>query len=188
MGRDAMNDYIKKRYNSWLDYSKYQCRLAGITEEAIDVLNEVLCMLLEKPKHTVLHLLNSPHDKYTELDFYVLKMIKLNVTSPTSPYQHKYKPIPKDDNVDWQHLNVVDETEVDEEDKSSYIRNRLQEIRDTLSELNLSEKAVKVFTWKFFAGESFSDWPGPEGRKELYTVYKRVFKAILEKRKGRLLF
>lgn len=188
MESNAVNNYIKKRYNRWLDYAKYHCSLAGISDEATDILNEVLCMLLEKPKHTVLHLLNSPHDKYTELDFYVLKMIKLNVTSPTSPYQHKYKPIPQDDNVDWQHLNIVDEAEEDEEDKSSYIRNRIQEIRDTLSELNLSEKAVKIFTWKFFAGESFSNWPGPEGRKELYTVYKRVFKAILDKMAGNILF
>lgn len=189
MGSDAVNDYIKKRYNRWLDYAKYHCSLAGISDEATDILNEVLCMLLEKPKHTVLHLLNSPHDKYTELDFYVLKMIKLNITSPTSPYQHKYKPIPRDSRVNWQRLNIAEEPEEEGEvDNSSYVRSRLQEIRDTLSELNFSEKAIRIFTWRFFAGESFDSWPGPEKKRELYTVYKAVFRAILEKREGKLLF
>lgn len=188
MGHDAINDYIKKRYDRWLDYAKYHCLLTGISDEATDVLNEVLCMLLEKPQKFLLHLLNSPHDKYTELDFYVLKMIKLNVTSPTSPYQHKYKPIPKDDDVDWQHLNISNETEEEEEDKISYVCSRMQEIRNILKELNFSEKAVRIFTWKFFAGESFADWPGPESKKELYRIYKDVFQSILGHRKGLLLF
>lgn len=188
MGSDAVNDYIKKRYNRWLDYAKYHCSLAEIPNEAVDVLNEVLLMLLEKNRDIVLRLLNSPRDKYTELDFYVLKMIKLNVTSPTSPYQFKYKSIPIDDKVDFRQLNIIEEPEDEEEDKSSYIRNRFQEIRGILEELNFSEKAVRIFTWRFLAGESFDSWPGPEKKRELYAVYKAVFRAILEKREGNLLF
>lgn len=190
MGSDAVNVYIKKRYDRWLDYSKYYCSLAEMPDEAVDVLNEVLLMLLEKPRDIVLRLLNSPRDKYTELDFYVLKMIKLNVTSPTSPYQHKYKSIPKNDNVNWQRLHIVEDPEEGEreEDKSSYVCRRFQEIRDILDELNFSEKAVRIFTWKFFVGESFADWPGPEKKRELYAVYKAVFRAILDKKEGKLLF
>lgn len=189
MGSDAVNDYIKKRYNRWLDYAKYHCSLAEIPNEAADVLNEVLLMLLEKPRDIVIRLLNSPRDKYTELDFYVLKMIKLNITSPTSPYQFKYKPIPQDSHVNWQQLNVTEEDEGEEdEDKSSYVRRRFQEIRDILDELNFSEKAVRIFTWRFLADESFDSWPGPEKKRELYAVYKAVFRAILDKKEGKLLF
>ena len=31
-----------------------------------------------------------------------------------------------------------------------------------IDQLGLSEKAKRIFAWKFFAGESFADWPGPE--------------------------
>ncbi|MRY06769.1 hypothetical protein EAJ14_03655 [Parabacteroides distasonis] len=63
----------------------------------------------------------------------------------------------------------------------------MQDIRDIINQLGLSEKAKRIFAWKFFAGESFADWPGPESRKELYEIYKSVFKAVMEKREGRLL-
>lgn len=57
-----------------------------------------------------------------------------------------------------------------------------------IDQLSLSEKAKRIFAWKFFAGESFADWSGPESKKELYEIYKRVFKAILDKKDGKLLF
>ena len=158
-----------------------------MTDEAIDVLNEVMCMLLQKPPEHLSRLMEAKQGKYTELDFYILQMIKLNVTSDTSPYRHKYKPIPVDENVDWRRLNIIDEQE-EEPDKNEYIRERLQEVREILDSLDISEKAVKIFTWKFFAGESFADWPGAESRKELYETYKSVFNAVMDKKEGRLLF
>lgn len=187
MASEALNKYIEKRYDRWLDYAKYHCSLAGMTGEAIDVLNEVMCMLLQKDPDYISRLMNSKQGKYTELDFYILQMIKLNVTSDTSPYRHKYKPIPADDNVDWRRLNIIDNQE-EEPDKNEYIRDRLQEVREILDSLEISENAIRIFTWKFFAGESFADWPGPESKKELYEIYKRVFKAILDKKEGKLLF
>ena len=48
MASEALNKYIEKRYDRWLDYAKYHCSLAGMADEAIDVLNEVMCMLLQK--------------------------------------------------------------------------------------------------------------------------------------------
>ena len=57
-----------------------------------------------------------------------------------------------------------------------------------IDQLGLSEKAKSIFAWKFFAGESFADWPGAENRKELYEVYQKVFNAILDQKKGMLLF
>ncbi len=187
MASEALNKYIEKRYDRWLDYAKYHCSLAGMTDEAIDVLNEVMCMLLQKSPEYLSRLIEAKQGKYTELDFYILQMIKLNVTSDTSPYRHKYKPIPVNENVDWRRLNIIDEQE-EESDKNEYIRERLQEVREILDSLDISEKAVKIFTWKFFAGESFADWPGPESRKELYETYKSVFNTVMDKKDGRLLF
>ena len=187
MASEAVNKYIEKRYDRWLDYAKYHTPLAGIGDEARDVLNEVLAMLLEKPEAETERMLGSKQGKYIELDFYILQMIKLNATSDTSPYRHKYKPIPVDGNVDWCRLNIVDEEE-EEEDRKEYVLDRFHEVWQIMESLGLSEKTVKVFTWKFFARESFADWPGKEGKKELYRIYKDVFQSILDRRKGRLLF
>ena len=158
-----------------------------MTDEDIDVLNEVMCMLLQKPSGHLSRLMEAKKGKYTELDFYILQMIKLNVTSDTSPYRHKYKPIPVDENVDWRRLNIIDEPD-DSPDHTEYIRERMQDIRNIIDQLSLSEKAKRIFAWKFFAGESFADWPGPENRKELYETYKSVFNAVMEKKDGKLLF
>lgn len=187
MSSEALNKYIGRRYNRWLDYSRYHCSHAGILGEEIDVLNEVLVMLLEKSGENVEHMLNAKHGKYTELDFYILQMIKLNVISETSPYRHKYKSIPVDDSVDWSRLFIIDESD-DEYDRAGYIQEKMQAVRNILEDLHLSDRAKQIFSWKFFAGESYTDWPGPEKEKELYAVYKAVFRAILEKRNGRLLF
>lgn len=187
MANEVLEKYIGKRYDRWLDYARYHCSLSGMIGEEIDVLNEVLVMLLEKPEPYVLRLLESRQGKYTELDFYILQMIKLNITSDTSPYRHKYKPIPVDENVDWRRLKIVDDQE-EERDRSGYVYARMGEVRDIMSELRLSEKAKRVFIWKFFAGESFADWPGKESKKDLYIIYKGVLKAIMDKISGKLLF
>lgn len=187
MASEALNKYIEKRYDRWLDYAKYHCSLAGMNDEAIDVLNEVMCMLLQKAPEYLSRLMESKQGKYTELDFYILQMIKLNVTSDTSPYRHKYKPIPVDENIDWRRLNIIDEPD-DGMDRSEYIREHMQDVRDMIDQLGLAEKAKRIFAWKFFAGESFVDWPGPESKKELYTIYKSVIKAIKDKVSGKLLF
>lgn len=187
MASEALNKYIEKRYDRWLDYAKYHCSLAGMDGEAVDVLNEVLCMLLQKDQDNLTRMMEAKQGQYTELDFYILQMIKLNITSDTSPYQHRYKSVPVDDNVDYRRLNVADEPD-EEQDRSEYICDRFREVRDIVASLGLSERAQQIFTWKFFARESFADWSGPESKKELYDVYKKIFRIILDKKDGRLLF
>ena len=65
MASEALNKYIKKRYDRWLDYAKYHCSLAGMSSEAIDVLNEVMCMLLQKPLEHLSRLMEAKQGKYT---------------------------------------------------------------------------------------------------------------------------
>ena len=94
MASALVEKYIGRRYERWLDYAVYHCGLAGIPDEANDVLNEVLCSLLQKDDAKLQQLLSAKKNGCTELDFFVLKMIKLNVTSDTSPYRSKYRPNP----------------------------------------------------------------------------------------------
>ncbi len=182
-----INNYIEKAYSRWLDYSKYHCSCAGIEDEAVDVLNEVLCDLLQKPDKKLMDLYARKSGKYTELDFFVLRMIKLNATSPTSPYRHQYKSIPVDVNVDYTRLDIEDE-EYSDYDRPGEILEKTQTIRKILDELNLSYKARRVFSFRFFEGERFCDWPGKESEKELFDIYYRVVDLVKEKLNNKTLF
>lgn len=182
-----INDYITKRYPRWLDYSEYHCSCAGIGDEAIDVLNEVLCDLLQKPEEKLLSLLEKKSGQYTELDYFVLRMIKLNATSPTSPYRHQYKSLPVDGNINYTMLDIEDE-EYSDHDRPGEILEKTQKIRIILDELNLSDKAMRIFCFRFFEGERFCDWPGSENEKELFDAYYKVVGLIKEKLNNKTLF
>lgn len=182
-----INKYIEKAYSRWLDYSKYHCSCAGIDDEATDVLNEALCDLLQKPEKRLLDLYGKKSGQYTELDFFVLRMIKLNATSPTSPYRHKYKPLPVDGNIDYARLDIEDE-EYSDYDRPGEILEKTQAVRKILDKLNLSDKAKRVFCFRFFEGEMFSDWPGLESEKELFDTYYKVVGLIKEKLNNKTLF
>lgn len=190
MAKEIINKYISERYERWLDYARYHCSHAHMDDEAIDVLNEVLAMLIEKCDTNQEHILNlyeSKKGKYRELDFFVLQMIKLNIQSPTSPYRHKYKPIPVDANVDIQRFDIIDE-EDQEQDRSGEILQKMQKVRSIFESLQLSKKAKRVFSWKFFEGNSFSEWEGSEEKKDLYDIYNGVLELIKNKLNNRELF
>jgi hypothetical protein len=42
MASEALNKYIEKRYDRWLDHANYCCKISGLSSEGQDVLNEVL--------------------------------------------------------------------------------------------------------------------------------------------------
>lgn len=188
MGLEVIDKYIEKAYSRWLDYSKYHCSCAGIEDEAIDVLNEVLCDLLQKPAEKLLSLLNKKSGQYTELDFFVLRMIKLNATSPTSPYRHRYRSLPVDGSVDYTHLEIEDHEEDDDIDRPAEILEKTNTVRKILDDLSLSDKARRVFCFRFFEGERFCDWPGSETEKELFDAYYKVVSLIKDKLNRKTLF
>ena len=177
MASEAVNNYITKRYERWLDYSLYHCGLAGISDEATDVLNEVICSLLQKQSKLLDKLLDTKKNGYTELDFFVLKMIKLNASSPTSQYRSRYKPLPVDDNVDYSRLDIEDIPD-DSVDRNAEILDRLHLVRDTFESLELGDLAAQVFEFHFFQDGNFSEWEGPETLKQLYEIYNGVQELI----------
>ena len=188
MAMKKVRDYIEKRYQGFLDYSEYHCSCAGIADEAVDVLNEVLCSVLQKTESKLIELYGEKKpDGYRELDYYILRMIKLNVTSPTSPYQHKYRSLKIDRNVDYSKLEIED-VEDDERDRAQEILDKVHIVRKVLEEIMISEKAKEVFEYRFFGGGIFSRWAGPEKDKELYEIYNRVVKLIKQKLNDKTLF
>ncbi|NLO71982.1 MAG: hypothetical protein GX102_13765 [Porphyromonadaceae bacterium] len=180
-----INNYISKRYERWLDYSEYHCTHAGIADEALDVLNEVLCSLLQKNEKFLLSLLHKKSGQYTELDYYVLRMIKLNATSLTSPYRQKYSAIPRDENgYCFENIPDVDYEEVD---TPAEIMRMTNKVREAVEALNLSEKHRKIFDFKFFQAESFRDWKGTESISELYKEYNRILELVKSSVHGEML-
>ena len=187
MASVLIEKYIAKRYSRWLDYSAYHCSLAGIPEDSYDVLNEVLCALLQKDSDKLEQLLGTKKDGYTELDFFVLRMIKLNATSETSPYRSKYKPIPSDMNVDYSKLEIEDIHD-DVPDKNSILLEKYNKVREALNGLDLNPKAKRIFEFRFFEDENFADWQGSESLKQLYEIYNRVQELIKKKIFGESIF
>lgn len=187
MASAEVNNYIGKRYEKWLDYSLYHCSLSGIPDEANDVLNEVLYSLLQKKDNLLNKLFQTKSNGYTELDFFVLKMIRLNASSPTSQYRSRYKPLPSDENVDYTRLEVEDVAE-ESEDKNIILLERLHQVREVFESLDLSTLAARVFEFHFFQDGNFSEWDGPETLRQLYEIYNGVLELIRKKIAGESIF
>lgn len=187
MATEAINNYITKRYERWLDYSRYHCGKAGIPYEASDVLNETLYSLLQKPDSLLTDLLSMKNGNQTGLDYFVLKMIKRNVLSPTSQYQNKYKPFPTDENTDYTRLEI-EEFSDEPNDRSAEVLAKFRKVREIFENLNLSPLAARVFEFHFFQDRSFREWKGKETRKQLYAIYNGVHELIYWKISGESIF
>lgn len=182
-----LNNYISLRYERWLDYAKYHCRLRKMDGEEYDVLNEVLTSVLQKDPDKLIKLMNTPKDGYTELDWFVLATINRNITSPSSPWQQKRVCRNIDRNIDYTRISKID-VEEEEEDRAETILNKMRRVRDILDNLKLSEIAKKIFAFKFFNGEPLSAWKGNEDKAFVYSTYNQVEQMVKEKLKGGLLF
>ncbi len=68
---EDVRSYITKRYERWLDYSKYHCAMQGMAGEEVDLLNEVMINLLEKSEEKLLELYSKKHKQYRELDYFI---------------------------------------------------------------------------------------------------------------------
>lgn len=53
MASEALNKYIEKRYDRWLDLANYCCNISGLPGEGRDVLNEVLAGICENPSDKI---------------------------------------------------------------------------------------------------------------------------------------
>lgn len=190
MASEEVNNYITKRYSKWLDYSSYQCTRAGIPNESLDVLNEALMSILQKPPELLSELLESKKNGHTALDYFILAIIKRNATSPTSEYQNRYSPIPVDENVDYNQLEIEAQpnNQEEQEDINDIMLDKFHRVREAFDSLGLSPLASRVFEFHFFQDESFLDWPGPESKKLLYEIYNGVRDLIRRKIFGESIF
>ena len=170
--------YINKRYDRWLDYSEYHCEKAGLKGEAGDVLNVVLLSLIQKDENSLLELFRRKKGQYSELDFYVLRMLKFNCVSDTAPYRAKNKPMPVDANVDPFKLDLIDEQSVSPDLPGEYLE-KYQTVCRIAERLDLDKTEKEVFQHAFILGEPIADMiEYSKMKKELYNYYKAIKMAI----------
>lgn len=184
MASFELNNYITKRYERWLDYARYHCGRLGMAGEATDVLNEVLCCLLQKEEGQLSGMLRCHKGGYTALDWFVLRMLKTNIVSESSPYRQKRICRNVDRGVDVYTLNIKEDEVGYEEDPSEKIFKQMAAVREAVEHLGLSPKAKQIFHYRFFCGDSFADWKGSEGKKKLYDTYNKVMELVKQELKG----
>ena len=160
-----------------MDYAKYQAHLAGIADQAGDILNTVLESLLKKDPEQINSLLQKKKGPYTELDFFILRMIKLNAHSPTSPYRHQTRTVPTDANIDPISIEREDALE-DDPDRQADILEKCHTAREILEEIDIPQRDKDIFSWKFFSDNALRSWPGEESYSSVCATYNRV-KALM---------
>ncbi|MGC9354546.1 MAG: hypothetical protein ACP5D9_11950 [Mariniphaga sp.] len=179
-GKEEIRLYTNSRYPRWLDYARYHSSLAGIPDEAADVLNEVLLSLFSKEPQFQERLFKTKKGQYKELDFFVLRMIKLNAHSMTSPYRYKTRyAVPMVFNPNFSRINIED-IEDDQTDTAAETLRQYRLVRYVFSGLDLDEVERRIFEFRFIERNSFSEWPGPESRNKMYGTFYMVLDSIHE--------
>jgi len=189
----TIRNYISRRYPRFAEYAEYHASLAGLDQQGPDVLHEVLISILLKDEDRLFNLYGTKKkDGYREIDYYILRMIKLNCHSMTSPYRYKIRQPHIDSNASTNDLSMHDmggenfiasyayqEYSEDDSDPTELVTLRFQIIRDILAGTEFSEKERNVFTWKFLADNPWGKWEGPETKDYLNKTYKSAKKKVV---------
>lgn len=172
--KNRLYDYIAHAYPRWVEYASYHVRQSRLAIDPAEVVNDVLCMLLERDRPKLERMIKDRSRERTELDFYVMRIVKISIHSPRSPFRYQR----------GQHCTVrLDEgcrplpvaaPEFDQEDAYTQVR----QVFDTLQ---VSELSKRIFAWRVFEGKSFAEWPGPESQKLLYDTFNRILLIISAK-------
>ena len=84
---ELINAYISFRYPNWTDYARHQCKVQHLEGWADDLMNDIIADLLKKPEMKIEGMISRITKKIvngrptTELDKFVLTMIKINAQS-----------------------------------------------------------------------------------------------------------
>lgn len=174
-----INEFINKRYESWLDYATYHASRAGILELAGDLLQEVIIMLLEKDEAFLIELMEREKGEYREMDFYVLKLIKTNAHSPTSPFRYKEQKQKIDRNTQPERLELFDE----DGDNIGYEAelSRVEDVKKAIDECFIDGEAKQVFEHRFFNGGDLGEYESRKTKKELHSLYLKTLRLVRDR-------
>lgn len=174
-----ITSHLERQYSEFLGYAELYCNQAKRSSEAVDVLHFSWIQLHEKveakPEY-FLNLLRRKNKKgVSEIDFFFKTIIRRNIQSPRSDYNYKLMHHRMHEHQDANiEIRSVQDKEADNYDKSEYIRNGYQKIRDALDNSLINGFPRKVFEWKYFHDRSLDEWEGPESRTKLYETLRKV--------------
>ena len=142
--------------------------MQGMAGEEVDLLNEVMLNLLEKSEEKLLGLYNKKHEQYRELDYFVLRMIKMN------------EPLPVDANINYSQLEVED-LEEDEKDRAGVILEKTRIIREAVESFEdyMDPVDLDAFYFRYFDGELGTNWR-EESSKICYDRSYKVLTSVRE--------
>lgn len=148
--------YVNRAYARLLDFSTYHCRKQGLVGEEVDVLNEAFIDLLKKDETYLLKMLSKRgKNGYTELDYYILKLIRTYTMSETAPYKHKYRSrTPKDENRDLSRLDLIDNEYDDATNESTIKAKRAAVLRHIIDNLPIDELERNIACCVLISGET----------------------------------
>lgn len=180
MEQKNLNEYITEAYARWVEYAYFHVRQTGLQINPSEVVNDILCSFLERDTSKLERMVNTPANGATELDFFILRFIKISIHFPHSSFryqrgQHCTTSLSED------LLNMPDETTSNDKDEIHLM------IWNALGEIEASITAKQIFIWKFFDGNSLSQWPGRENKKFVYRSYHDVLIAVIRQIKVKLI-
>ncbi len=162
--------YLEQHYKQWLSYARFHCRHIQFIDEPADLLHEVLICLLTTNKVLIPKLYcHKEENGERALHKYVLKMIKLNVYSPSSPYQRKLKA---------ERLELTSLQKVKQD--TNYLAARYDELKQRMQRLHLTEDEQRLMLWRL-GGESLQSFPTKMPRHKVYRQFARVFNKLAVK-------
>lgn len=178
---EEVKKYISTRYQRYLDYADYHSSLAGLDQQGSDVLHEVIISVLEKDEQMVIDLYNAVKKQYRELDFYILRMVKLNCHSKTSPYRWRYRQPDLDDNLITSEIQELEQkVEQPEINRDELTCSRYEVIREVLDSMDHYTEAEKeIFRWKFFHGNTWRQYQGDVSKDNLQKIYKAILRDVI---------
>ena len=169
-----LNKYITTHYPQWVEYAAYHVRHSRLPIVPAEVVNDVLCPLLERDMAKLERLMNARNKDGTELDFFVMRIIKISIHSPRSPFRYQRGQHCTDRLEDSIRTLMVPTPDFDQDD--AYMQ-----VRQVFDTLQVSELSKRIFAWRFFEGKSFAEWPGAESQKFLYDTFNRILLIISAK-------
>ncbi len=179
---EDVKKYISTRYQRYLDYADYHASLAGLDQQGPDVLHEVVISILEKDEKEMTDLLHRKKisQGLREIDFYILRMIKLNCHSKTSPYRYRYRFPVQDGNLSTEDLKEKPVEHYDHMDSEDLTCARYEMIREILDSMDIfTEDEKEIFRWKFFLENTWRQWEGGHSKELLQRTYKAILAAII---------
>lgn len=199
MATDIINKYISETYSRLLDNCIFLCsKVYFMHGLEYDLLNDSLADFPDRVerddnfREKVEGMLSrkNKNNEFSELDNYILSIIKMNVYSKTARFRQKYGLEVQEPgtyiDVDFQRLNIIDERD-DNLEREQELQEKERRFKEACDIYGLSQRAQDIFRWKFIDRNPLSDYPYNGNKRKVYDIYNKTLQLVKDKIAGSLL-